>query len=108
MVDPRERDPRFPNRPFTDDFFLLSEIIQEHDQAAEGTENPFDLIDVDQQSLMYVIENRLGIFSQRMPLPSRLQEMLSPILQAVYIDAFALGLEFGQRRIEEEEGGEGG
>ena len=97
MPDPRERDPRFPDRPTHRDFIMLSEIVQAHDDRAEVRgENPFAIAGVDEESLMYFMRNRMAIFQQRLgllPIPL-------PSLMALYLDAFALGQRFTQARVD--------
>lgn len=91
MPDPRERDPRFPDRPTHPDFIKLSEVVQEYDDRAENKgEDPFALTGVDEESLLYLIRNRFGIFGQRTD-RERWFEEHEMFLMALYLDAFALG-----------------
>lgn len=97
MPDPRERDPRFPDRPTHRDFIRLSDIVQAHDDRAEiRGENPFAIAGVDEESIKYFMQNRMAIFQQRiglLPIPL-------PSLMALYLDAFALGQRFTQARVD--------
>ena len=98
MPDPRARDPRFPDRPTHRDFIRLSEIVQAHDDRAEiRGENPFAIAGVDEESIRYFIENRLGVMQQALDI--RLP--MKTALMALYLDAFALGQRFTQERVED-------
>lgn len=89
------RDPRFPDRPQTPDFWRLSEIGLAHDAAAtEGGHSIGSIIGdvIDERSLIYYAEHRLGnAFEMKL-------DALGPagkaLIMSVYIDAFLKGASF--------------
>jgi len=107
MPDPRKPDPRFPNRPTHEDFAILAEIAQAHDAMAEQLGlHPFrDVLQVDEESFIYFAENRLGIFRQVTPggaaLPGSAAGRAGMV--ALFMDAFALGKAYAERKAEEGE-----
>lgn len=95
--DPKKRDPRFPDRPTHPDFARLSEVVQDHDIRAERLGvKPTAILGVDEDSFMYFLENRLGIFAQRTGIPVFDNPSMKAVLGALYMDAFALGKDYAQ------------
>ena len=101
MPDPTARDPRFPDRPTHPDFARLSYAVQTHDAMAEQLDvNPFAVVGVDPESMMYLIRNRFAMFNQLGGAPTgtdraHLREA-HPFLVALYLDAFALGKAYAE------------
>lgn len=93
-IDPTQPDPQFPDRPTHQDFIDLSNVVQGHD-ARSATAGPFEIAGVDSDSFIYMVEQRLGIYSQLSP--GRINPK-DPILLALYLDAFALGKAFAEHR----------
>lgn len=89
----------FPNRPNHPDFWLMAEIVQDMDAAAEDKVGLQRIIgDIDLQSLAYVAEQRAmraAMWAKSDPLASA-----DPIAQlgGMWIDAFKAGVEFQKRR----------
>jgi hypothetical protein len=97
-VDPRDRDRRHPDRPQHQDFYDLSEVAQALDHAADlGTlTNPLDALDLDEDSLMYFLSERLGILSAR----TGGAFVPNPMTMALYLDALTVGKRLGEVRAE--------
>lgn len=92
MPDPRERDPRYPDRPSHPDFVRLSTAVQNHDAMAEQMGvSPFAILGVDEESFTYFLTNRMGIVSERMH-----RDFTNPRFAALYMDAFALGKRYAE------------
>lgn len=107
MTNPREHDPRFPDRPQHEDFYLLSEIVQEHDQQAEVTSaDVFKIAGVDQESAIYTITQRLGLFTEKRGI--RLNREAALAGMGMWLDGFAAGVAFNQRRNSDTETGNAG
>lgn len=93
--DPRKPDPRFPDRPTHEDFVRLSEIVQENDFKAERLGyNPLQMADVDEKSLLYFLENRLGTFARLTGVEFLADPRNQSLLSALWIDAFVAGRAF--------------
>lgn len=98
MVDPRIPDPRFPDRPRTEDFYLLSEIVQELDAAVDLTDAKDEAYlakiaeFIDPEALQY-----LAI--RRAMLVSRLRECTAGVAAGM-INGFLLGAAFERRKAE--------
>jgi len=96
MADPFDSD-LFPDRPDTPDFWRLSEVGLHHDGAALEEEDGLNRIInsiIDQPSLLYAIEHRLGnagVITPATPIA------LKAKLMALYVDAFCLGADFIRR-----------
>lgn len=100
MADPRQRDPRFPDRPQHEDFYLLSEVVQENDRLAEqASADVFKIAGVDQASAIYMIQGRLDRFLDSRG-AHRTQAVLVPSM-GMWLDGFAAGVAFNQRRTGE-------
>ena len=101
MPDPRARDPRFPDRPTHPDFIRLSEAVQTHDAMAEQLDvNPFAITGVDEKSLSYFLENRIGVMMQR--LGTRIL-LAKAMVGAIWLDGFALGKRYAEQVAERPE-----
>lgn len=99
-VDPRDRDPEFPNRPNHPDFVLLSEVVQGIDlQSSVPGFNPFDAAGIDPASFMYFVHQRLGILSQAV---GGRMDLDNPLNQGLYLDGFAAGKLFAEARRRKE------
>lgn len=106
--DPRERDPRFPDRPTHEDYITLSELVQATDREAEVEHRPIpEIVGVDMPSILYFIENRLGTLSNRLMQeagPADRGRLISlnlpknPMFMSIYLDAFTLGKRFAETR----------
>lgn len=96
MTDPL-RDPRFPDRPQTPDFWRLSEVALDHDARAVETEDVGQILAemVDEPSLMYMAEHRLGNAFGITPVG--VGPGLFAVLMGIYYDAFAKGVDFQKR-----------
>ena len=84
------------NRPDHDDFWLMAEVVQDMDAAAD--EGNFDRIIrpvVDMESLAYVAEQR----AMRVVGPLASQEVYVK-LQAAWLDAFIAGALYQKRKME--------
>lgn len=101
-VDPRERDPRFPDRPNHEDFFTLSEAVQEIDQQADDGESILDIMGVDQESIEYMLNARIALFDKLSQMQGR-GVMDLEILGVTYLDAFVLGKRFAEIRSNQKE-----
>jgi hypothetical protein len=96
FIDPLN-DPRFPDRPQTKDFWRLVEVGLAHDGEALEGRGPGVVIGemIDEPSLMYFIKHRLGTaFGAEV---SRLDQRMQIMLMAIYMDAFAKGVDFQKR-----------
>lgn len=87
MSDPL-RDPRFPDRPQTQDFWRLSEIALDHDGDPRSVEDIIGEV-IDHDSLVYMVHQRVGRLVSNPDLEA--------ILGGVALDAFMLGAKFIQR-----------
>lgn len=87
-------DPRFPNRPNTQDFWRLSEVQLKHDADAveKGVEGVIGQY-VDERSLVYFAEHHLGNAGIITPttLPAERLNLIG-----LFIVAFCLGSGFEQ------------
>jgi hypothetical protein len=102
MHDPREIDPRFPDRPQHEDWYLLSEVIQENDAKAEqASADVFGIAGVDQASAIYAIKQRY----LRMTAVDRDPAVVG---MGLWLDGFAAGVAFNQRRSSGTEAGTAG
>lgn len=89
MSDDPLRDKRFPDRPQSQDFWRMSEVILRIDGASdEGGQRVEDILGVDMAALMYVIAERIKMVHDK--LPPQYREA------ALYMDAFALGKGFAE------------
>lgn len=91
------RDPRYPDRPQTPDFWRLSEVSLEQDARAVESNDVGEILAelVDEPSLLYLAQNRIQIafgLSADVVGPD-----LFAILMGIYYDAFAKGAAFQQR-----------
>lgn len=98
MIDPREKDPQFPDRPDHPDFFDLSEIAQQIDSESDYR-SPGDIVGIDETSLVYFMEQRLKGFVMSGGPPR--QGQLIPYLMAVWADGVATGRRFEARKGQE-------
>lgn len=92
--DPLDRD-RFPDRPDHPDFWRLSSAVLAIDAHAceDGMTVPEivgDLVDID--VLEYFARHRTGTAMALLRLPA----LLAPALQAIWVDAFVAGAQFGK------------
>lgn len=96
MSDPLN-DPAFPDRPQTQDFWRLADVALAHDATSYETDGIDSIVTgmVDLPSLMYVAQNRIGtaygIDLDAVPTVVKLRFL------AIYLDAFALGVDFERR-----------
>lgn len=89
-------DPRFPNRPTHPDYWRIAEVAMQQDgKAEEGKQSVPQILEgvVDHESATYAATNRALIMCQKTGLP----EALAPVLAAVWLDAFSVGVRFQQR-----------
>lgn len=96
MNDPL-RDPRFPNRPQTPDYWRLSEVCLRLDGASgEGGKSFEDVVGdaVDPRSLAYVAEQRVGIFLQRLGLEHQIPPALRSVMETIFVTSVVTGIEF--------------
>lgn len=97
-VDPRRPDPRFPDRPTHPDFFIMSDVTQDHDFQSERLgRSPMGIIGVDEESFHYFLQSRLAITAQRTGLDLT-NPALKALLGAIYMDAFATGKAFQKEK----------
>lgn len=92
----------FPNRPDHPDFWLLAEIVQDFDSAADdGTQ--FDRLVkpiVDVESLTYVAEQRVLRMQMAInPLIAQSPAAQSAKIGGAWIDGFVAGALFQKRRM---------
>jgi hypothetical protein len=96
MSDPLN-DPRFPDRPNHPDFWRLAEVGMAHDADAiekrGGLQQVIASI-IDERSLLYAAEHRLGNGGALTPGMSSMQKAR---LMAIFVDAFCLGADFIKR-----------
>ena len=77
--DPSQFDPRFPHRPTHPDFVRLANAAQNVDsQAGSGRSVP-DILNLDEDSVIYFIEQRLGALG-----------VTSAVAKAMYLDAITI------------------
>lgn len=83
----------FPNRPTHDDFWLLCEIVQDYDSAADDGATVEQLVNpvVDLESLLYTAEQRALRASKALRDPFL-------ALQAMWLDAFIVGALYQKRK----------
>lgn len=100
MVDPRERDPRFPNRPQHEDFYLLSEVVQDIDNRAVTEVDPFEMIGIDENSITYLADERCAMAIEKMMREGGpgAPGNIAILLKMIYIDAFALGKLYTEKK----------
>lgn len=99
FVDPRQPDPRFPDRPTHEDFVLLSTVVQEHDAKIEDKDFDFQRYvseTVDLPSVAYMAQQRVQMLVGQMNLPSH--PMLIGALEAVFIDGLVIGAKYQEER----------
>lgn len=92
MTDPL-RDDRFPDRPQHPDFWRLSSAVTQHDgKTDEGGEDVQSVIAelIDPESLIYMAQQRTGIYLQRMNLPPS----MAPLLMGAVVDGVMTGIRF--------------
>jgi hypothetical protein len=88
FIDPL-RDPRFPERPQSEDFWKLSEILLKHDGAAgegEGVESVIHRYLDDEDALIYMATHR----AMRITSDPETRALLA----AIFIDGFMAGAAF--------------
>jgi hypothetical protein len=91
-------DPRFPDRPTTQDFWRLSEISMQHDgRVIEGGESISAIVNeiVDYDTLLYMARHRLGTAFQIDE--TKVSPRMFAMFLSAYIDAFVKGAEFVRR-----------
>lgn len=91
----------FPNRPDTADFWLLAEVVQDFDSAADdGT--PIDRLIapiVDMDSLVYMAQQRaLRAQMADNPLIAQSKLPLEVKLAGLWMEGFAAGAQFQKRK----------
>src|SRR5215467_11149041 len=91
--DPREPDPRFPNRPTHPDFAVLSDAIQEIDGSADDGQTVDEILGdvVDVESLMYIVMQQ----AERAA-PSSIGARTK--IGGAMLAGFALGVRFAQQK----------
>lgn len=92
----------FEKRPDHDDFWLMSEVLQDLDRAAEdvGIERTAGTVDMD--SLGYVaVQRAIRIMATNEQVPT---ERALAQIAACWIDAFVTGLNFQKRRNNSQSG----
>jgi hypothetical protein len=82
-------DPAFPNRPQTLDFARLASAVAHNDAVADMLDVGA-VIECDMESLLYLARQRAGM-SFGGP------QMVRTAHLSIYLDAFALGVEFERR-----------
>lgn len=95
--NPPKIDPEFPERPDHPDFWKLSKIVIENDDATEahdGFENAVGAAGIDVGSVVYMARQRAARFCQYMDLP---EEHVGKVIAAI-IDGFITGVRFEQEK----------
>lgn len=94
MTDPL-RDPRFPNRPSSPDFWRMVEVVNQLDgQATEGGRSTPEIAEglVDIEALSYMAQMRALKARQLLGLPASAEMALA----ATFLNAFLAGIRFEQ------------
>lgn len=95
-------DPRFPDRPQHPDFRRLSSVLIQLDARAQEMSLPETVEGlVDLTSLEYAAEQRAGMAAAQLGLPPR----MGAVLQAMFMNAFVVGLRFEQEGGHRDGGG---
>lgn len=95
--DPRSANPDFPDRPTHQDFIDLSDVVQGNDTRAEAElVSPFEILDIDEESLMYFIKGRFYALS--FATGGRIPAEPDPLMMALYMDAMCVGKGFAEHR----------
>ena len=77
--DPSQFDPRFPDRPTHPDFVRLANAAQNVDSQAGSGRGVSDILNLDEDSVVYFIEQRLGAMG-----------ITSTVAKAMYLDAITI------------------
>lgn len=91
------RDPRFPARPQSRDYWRIIEVVAQQDgRSTEGGPHLQQVVAdiVDERALTYVGLNRAMMAQDGLGL--RPDDRLTQMLAAVWIDAFTAGIRFEQ------------
>ncbi len=105
--DPRKKDPRFPDRPQHEDYYLLSEVIQDNDeQADQASSDVFKIAGIDKESAIYAMRQRVRMLADKRGIPVTVD--IAVIGLAMWLDGFAAGVAFNQRRTSGDETGTAG
>lgn len=92
---PIPADSRFPDWPTHPDFARLSAAVITNDDRADAGESIPDIFESDEDSLLYMASQRLRhVFGEVLDGMSSSRRIL---LQAIFIDAFTIGLQFERR-----------
>lgn len=94
MTDPL-RDPRFPDRPQSPDYWRISEVVMQQDgRATEGGEEmPQVIADiVDERAVTYMAIDRARMVQQGSGM--RENPVLTQMFAALWVDAFTAGIRF--------------
>lgn len=98
MSDDPRRDPRFPDRPQSPDYWRIAEVVNQQDaQFTEGGQDMPQIVAdiVDEAALTYMAMNRALLVQQLAGRP-RQDPMLTQMLASVWVDAFTAGVRFQQ------------
>lgn len=97
-------DPLFPDRPDHPDFWALSEIIVANDKHTDNGGDPFEIIDCDEHSMLYMARQRGMRVARFLRESGRITEPDDgPTISqhaATWVDAFAAGLALGKKKSE--------
>jgi hypothetical protein len=93
-VDPRQPDPAYPGRPSHPDFADLADAAQDIDARAESGVPPLEILGLDEDSVMYLLTQRLSIMAEA----TGGAVTLNPTTLALYLDALTLGKVLADRR----------
>lgn len=89
------RDPRFPDRPQSPDFWRITEVVNQQDgRSTEGQQEMDQVIGdiVDGEAVAYMAVQRARMVQRESGLSEN--KVLTQMMAAIWVDAFTVGVRF--------------